>query len=350
LVVDDEPAIRKLLSELAHPEFEVLVAPTAEAARQILSQRSVDILLADQQLPGQSGVQLLEHFRLHSPETVRIMMTGHARHEDLVDAVNFARVHHYITKPWKSEHLLETLRQAARAFNSERNEVLHQAELRRLNQELEQRVKEQTKELVERAKELEDANRQLGQRNSMLRRMALTDPLTGVPNRRMIDRLAKRELARRARYPSSMALAIVDADNFKEVNTRHLHDGGDVVLTWLAQTLSSAIRHDVDTVGKIGGDEFMIVAPETDLEGAQILGERVRNTVAQGSVEYEGESIRLTVSIGIGVAPADDKVSFDQLRHLAAVCLNEAKSQGRNCCVVRVMPKKPEPPAAAALV
>jgi diguanylate cyclase (GGDEF)-like protein len=122
------------------------------------------------------------------------------------------------------------------------------------------------------------------------------------------------------------------------------------VLTWLAQTLSSAIRHDVDTVGKIGGDEFMIVAPETDLEGAQILGERVRNTVAQGSVEYEGESIRLTVSIGIGVAPADDKVSFDQLRHLAAVCLNEAKSQGRNCCVVRVMPKKPEPPAAAALV
>ena len=214
-------------------------------------------------------------------------MTGHARHEDLVDAVNFARVHHYITKPWKSEHLLETLRQAARAFNSERNEVLHQAELRRLNLELEQRVQEQTKQLVERAKELEDANRQLEQRNTMLRRMALTDPLTEVPNRRMIDKLAKRELTRRARYSSSLALAIVDADNFKEINTQFLHDGGDHVLTWLAHTLSNAIRHDVDTVGKIGGDEFMIVAPETDLEGAQILGERVRQTVASGTTNYQ---------------------------------------------------------------
>ena len=205
LVVDDEPAIRKLLSELAHPEFEVLVAATAETARQILGQRGVDILLADQQLPGQSGVQLLEHVRLHSPNTVRIMMTGHARHEDLVDAVNFARVHHYITKPWKSEHLLDTLRQAVHTVNSERSEILHQAQLRRLNLELEQRVQEQTKQLVERAKELEDANRQLEQRNTMLRRMALTDPLTGIPNRRMIDRLARRELTRRARYPSSLA-------------------------------------------------------------------------------------------------------------------------------------------------
>jgi diguanylate cyclase (GGDEF)-like protein len=278
------------------------------------------------------------------------MMTGHARHEDLVDAVNFARVHHYITKPWKSEHLLETLRQAARAVNSERSEVFHQAELLRLNLELEQRVQEQTKQLVERAKELEDANRQLEQKNSMLKKMAFMDPLTGVPNRRMIDRLAKKELARRARYASSLALAIVDADNFKEVNTRFFHDGGDCVLRWLSHTLSKAIRHDVDTLGRIGGDEFMIVAPETDLEGAQILGERVRDTVAQGTVNYQGNRIRLTVSIGIGVVPAQDKVSFDQLRHLAAAALNEAKSQGRNCCVVRVQPKNPELPVAAALV
>src|SRR5437899_8222965 len=194
LVVDDEPAILSLLTDLLSSDFDVLCAPSAEAARQILSHREVDILLADQQLPGQSGVQLLEHACLRSPQTIRMMMTAHARHEDLVDAVNCARVHHYITKPWKSDQLVHTIRQAARTFVLELSDAIHQEELRHLNLELEQRVQQRTQEL-------EEANRQLQQKNLMLKKMALTDALTGLPNRRAIERLAKQELVRRSRYP-----------------------------------------------------------------------------------------------------------------------------------------------------
>jgi diguanylate cyclase (GGDEF)-like protein len=334
LVVDDEPAIRNLLAELLGDEFEVIPAVSAEAARQILAHRSVDIILADQQLPGQSGVQLLEHACLRTPQTIRIMMTGHARHEDLVDAVNCARVHHYITKPWKSEQLLHTVRQAARTFLLERSVAQHQEDLRRLNLELEQRVKQRTQEL-------EDANRQLQQKNLMLKKMALTDSLTGIANRRAIERLAKQELVRRARYTGPLALGLVDADNFKQINSLHLLSGGDHVLTWLAQTLAKAVR-TVDTLGRVGGEEFMIVAPETDFDGATILGERVRHTVATSATEYNGVTIQLTISVGIVVAPAGVIVGFDQLRHAAAAALNEAKACGRNRCVVRQLSRPPE--------
>src|SRR4029079_947145 len=121
LVVDDEPAIRNLLSELLSSDFEVLGVPSAETARVEFAQRPVDIILTDQQLPGQSGVHLLEHVCLRSPQTIRIMMTGLGRLEDAVDAINCGRVHHYLFKPWKADQLLHTMRQAARTYLLERS-------------------------------------------------------------------------------------------------------------------------------------------------------------------------------------------------------------------------------------
>jgi diguanylate cyclase (GGDEF)-like protein len=337
MVVDDEPAIRNLLRELLGTDFEVVAVPSAEDARTVLTQRPIDIVLTDQQLPGQSGVQLLEHVCLHSPQTIRIMMTGLGRLEDAVDAINCGRVHHYLFKPWKSDQLLHTMRQAARTYLLERSEAQLQEELRRLNVELEHRVRQRTQEL-------EEANRQLHQKNLMLKKMALTDALTGLPNRRAIDRLARQELVRRSRYPNALSLGLVDADNFREVNSRHLHTGGDHVLSWLGQTLGKAVR-TVDTVGRVGGEEFIVVAPETDLEGATTLAERIRSRVAAGHTTFNGAVIHLTVSVGMAVAPVGVAVSYEQLRHAAAAALNAAKAAGRNCCVLRVLPGTPEPAA-----
>lgn len=342
LVVDDEPTIRDLLKRILEPEFDVLLADSSDSARRVFSQRPIDIILTDLRLSGDSGIDLLEAAIRESPKSIRILMTGFADHNEMVQAVNRARVHHYVTKPWNSDQLLTTLRESARRIELDRANAQLIDEQRRFALDLEQRVQERTGEL-------EEALRQLQQRNSMLRRMALTDDLTGLPNRRAIKRLGRKEIARRSRYPSPLAFGLVDADRFKDINTRYLHDGGDHVLTWLAHTLSNAVR-TIDTVGKFGGDEFMIVAPETDQDGATILGERVRQTVENGMTHYHGAEIRLTVSVGMAVAPTGGMVSLDQLRHAAAVALNEAKALGRNRCVVRVLPPSQEPPAAAVLM
>jgi diguanylate cyclase (GGDEF)-like protein len=336
LVVDDEPAIRNLLGQLLSDEFDLVTADSAEAARTFLAQRPIDIVLTDQQLPGQTGVQLLEHVCLHSPQTIRIMMTGLGRLEDAVDAINCGRVHHYLFKPFKNDQLVHTMRQAAHTFLLERSHAQLLEELRRLNLELEQRVKLRTSEL-------EEVNRQLQQKNSMLKKMALTDALTGLPNRRAIDRLARQELVRRSRYPNAMSIGMIDADNFRDINKdpQLLHTGGDHVLTWLGQTLGTAVR-TVDTVGRVGGEEFIVVAPETDLEGAAALAERIRSKVEAGETVFNGVPVRITVSVGMAVAPVGAAVTYDQLRHAAAAALGEAKVGGRNRSVMRVLPGTPE--------
>lgn len=330
LLVDDEPYILSTLSALAAKDFDVLTAPSAEAAIDIFKQREVDVLLTDQKMPGMSGVQLLEWVREHSPKTMRLVMTGLARLEDAVDAINCGEVHRYLFKPWRAPELLQILRAAARTFLLERSHEQLLEELRRLNLSLEERVQQRTREL-------EEVNRQLQQKNSMLEKLALTDPLTGVPNRRAMDRLVRSEQRRRARYPGSLALGVIDADHFKLINDRYLLPGGDHVLVSLGQILADSVR-SVDTVGRIGGEEFMVVAPETTMEGAHILAERIRTAVEKSEIVYKDQKIHLTVSVGFAVADADVLATYDQMKHVAAAALGEAKATGRNRCVLRAVP------------
>ena len=334
LAVDDESLVRSMLTALLANEFEVLTAESAERAKELLSRRSVDIILSDQYLsgtfgPGETGVELLEWVRQRQPATVRILMTARASLEDALDAINRGEVHRFLLKPLDTKHLLHTLRAAAHSVHLERNNEQLLEELRRLNQDLEGRVQLRTEQL-------EEANRQLQYKNSILERMALTDPLTGLPNRRAMDRLVKMEVQRRTRHPAPLALAIADVDFFKNINTQFLLPGGDHVLIWLAQVLSNSLR-TIDTVGRIGGEEFMILAPGADLDGATALAERVRNGVADAHTEYNCQRIQITVSIGLAVVGAEVPTTYDDLKQLAAVALGAAKESGRNCCVVKAM-------------
>jgi diguanylate cyclase (GGDEF)-like protein len=331
LLVDDEPYVLNSLSALLEREFEVLTAESAEAAQKVLATREIDLILTDQRMPGMSGVQLLEWVRQHSPKTVRLMMTGLARLEDAVDAINCGQVHRYLFKPWRADELLQIMRQAARSFLLERSHEQLLDELRRLNLELEERVQQRTGQL-------EDANRQLQQKNSMLEKLALTDPLTGLPNRRYMDRLVRSEVRRRARYPGPLAVGVVDADNFKDINSRYLLTGGDHVLVRLAQLLVGSIR-TVDTVGRIGGEEFLVVAPETNQEGAVVLAERIRSSVEKAQIPYQDQVITLTVTVGFAVADAQVTTNYDQLKQLASGALQEGKAAGRNRSVVRSVPE-----------
>jgi diguanylate cyclase (GGDEF)-like protein len=325
--VDDEPALAQLARGLLSNDYDLRCAESAEEAQLLMARQDVDIVISDQQLPGLQGIPFLEWCREHSPRTVRILTTGVYSMEEAVEAINSGLAQRFLFKPWRPEQLVALVRLAARAFLLERSHENLLDELRKLNLELEERV-------ADRTRELEHTNRQLEQRNTMLQKMALTDALTGLPNRRAMDRLAKTEVLRRARTPSPLAVALVDADNFKTINTRFLLPGGDHVLAWLGQTLVNAVR-TIDTVGRVGGEEFMVVAPETGYDGAATLAERVRKTVETGETAYSGERIQLTVSVGMVVAEADTLVGFDQMRHAASAALSEAKESGRNRCVVK---------------
>jgi diguanylate cyclase (GGDEF)-like protein len=329
LLVDDEPYILPTLEALLAGEYDVLTANSADAGQQVLESRRVDILLTDQRMPRRNGTSLLEWAREHSPNTIRLLMTGFSELEDAVEAINRGHVYHYLLKPWRTQDVLQVLRNAADKFSLERKREELLNELQELNQELERRV-------TARTKDLEEANLLLEQRARELERLALTDPLTGLFNRRAIDELARFELKRHARYPSPVAVGYVDVDYFKRVNTDYLLTGGDEVLKCLARLLTSCVR-EVDTVARVGGEEFLILARETGGEGAAVLAERIRSSVENTPTRYQGQAISITVSVGFAVAEVGTPADYMQLTELAAAALAGAKRGGRNRCEIRFL-------------
>jgi diguanylate cyclase (GGDEF)-like protein len=281
-------------------------------------------------MPGVSGVQLLEWVRQNHPKTVRLLMTGFAELDEAVESINRGQVYRYLCKPWRVEDLVETLHSAARSFLLERSHEQLLVELQQLNNELEQRV-------AQRTRELQETNLELEQKNRMLEKLALTDPLTGLPNRRAMDRLAERELRRRDRYPGSLAMGLIDVDHFKEINNRYLLPGGDKVLVDLAKALLGSLR-TVDLLGRIGGEEFLVIAPETNMEGAVSLGERIRSTVEGTEFHYKDEIIEVRVSLGFAVIEDGSAADYEQMKHTAAAALAHAKSTGRNRSVLFPLP------------
>jgi diguanylate cyclase (GGDEF)-like protein len=334
LVVDDEPYILATLAALLVSEFEVLTADTVDAAKRILEERDVDIVLSDQRMPRTSGVDLLEWVRARNPKTVRLLMTGFAELEEAVEAINKSQVFRYIFKPWRAEELFETLRGAAHTVLLERSHDRLLEELRRLNLELEKRVQDRTRELEEKKDELE-------QKNKMLERLALADPLTGLANRRAMDRLAERELRRRDRYPGALAIGLVDIDHFKQVNSQYLLSGGDKVLVDLARVFGVSVRKDVDLLGRIGGEEFLVIAPETDIDGATALAERIRSNVEKHVFIYQDDTIPVTVSVGFAVAGAGVEIEYEYMKLTADRALAEAKRSGRNRCIILGVDARP---------
>jgi diguanylate cyclase (GGDEF)-like protein len=344
LIVDDEPYILPTLSALLGREFDVLTAGSADEAQGVFETRPVDLVLTDQRMPRRTGLQLLEWVRTHFPDTVRILMTGYAELEDAVNAINKGHVYHYLMKPCRVEDLLQVLRNGAEKLRLERERRGLVDELRKVNSALEERVRERTRELEEangllqhRSQALEESNHLLQQHMHRLEMLALTDPLTGLLNRRAIDDVARKELGRHSRYPSTLAIGLLDVDHFKDINSQYLYPGGDEVLIGLSKILANSVR-TVDAVSRIGGEEFLVVAPETTIEGAKVLAERIRQTVAATAIFYNDEPIHITVSAGFAVAEVGTSTDYDQMKFVAAAALSEAKNTGRNRCVVRVLP------------
>jgi diguanylate cyclase len=195
----------------------------------------------------------------------------------------------------------------------------------RMQQEMNERLESR---VAERTSELEQVNRQLEALSS-------TDGLTGVFNRRYFDTRLAEETAR-TRRQGPMALIMIDVDHFKAFNDDFGHLAGDACLRQLADMLTAIVRRETDIVTRYGGEEFAIILPYTDADGARHLAESLRSKV-EGEMKFtwDGKAIPVTVSIGLATIPSGSRVEPDEVIAAADEALYSSKQAGRNRVTVR---------------
>lgn len=163
-----------------------------------------------------------------------------------------------------------------------------------------------------------------------LERQAHVDYLTGLSNRRYFLEQAEVELNRSQRFPRPLSVFMLDIDHFKSINDTYGHQTGDLVLKTLAATCRTTLR-DIDIVGRLGGEEFAILLPETGLDKAPEVAERLLKSIAKAKVQPEsGIPLTFTVSIGVTTIPLGTPINIDTLLHQADQALYQAKNSGRN--------------------
>ena len=178
---------------------------------------------------------------------------------------------------------------------------------------------------------LRQRNRELGAAMEQIRELVNVDSLTGVYNRRRLFEVIHEESSRYSRSPGSFSICLLDIDHFKQVNDTYGHQAGDIILKAVAQGVAGDLR-TIDCFGRYGGEEFLIVLPQTPLDGARIKAERVLARVASLKFPLIGDDFQVTVSIGVAEYHNDE--TTDDTLQRADKALYEAKDAGRN--VVRV--------------
>lgn len=168
------------------------------------------------------------------------------------------------------------------------------------------------------------------------RQMALladTDSLTGLANRRCFMRMAEKELSRIRRHGGTLSLVIGDIDYFKQINDTYGHHVGDLILKNVSHVLNKSIRLE-DSVARIGGEEFAMLLPNTNITGGYIVADKIRTAISDFGTFVEGEgSIRCTMSMGIATLDEENDYDLEKLLCEADKALYKAKHSGRNCVV-----------------
>lgn len=177
----------------------------------------------------------------------------------------------------------------------------------------------------------------LGVQEDRLEALSLTDALTGLANRRQFDLRLQEEVHRAERYSTPVSLLIVDLDRFKRVNDVHGHLAGDHVLRVIATMVRDSFRAS-DIVCRYGGEEIAIIAPNTGVDEAMALAERMRLRIAETVLPISGGAERITVSVGLAAVADARTITPDELTALADAALYDAKRAGRNRCRISDVP------------
>ena len=177
-----------------------------------------------------------------------------------------------------------------------------------------------------------ELQREIGRRKELekeLQRQANTDALTGAYNRRYYETAFNREMKRTRRHGCPLALCLLDLDHFKSVNDDHGHAAGDAALRMVAHVCRAELRES-DILGRLGGEEFIVILPHTGTAGAFEVAERLRKRLAETDVDEEGKTFRITATFGVAEL-RDDDTSLEDIIRRADKALYHGKSKGRNC-------------------
>jgi diguanylate cyclase (GGDEF)-like protein len=291
LIIDDSPAVIQLIARMLRGTARLSFATSGAQALRRMRDGAPDLVLLDAEMPGMSGFELCHLMKADADlrEIPVIFVTGHGESDVEVRAFESGAVD-FITKPLNETVLLARVRTQLR--------------IKRLTDEL--------------------------------RHMATTDGLTGVSNRRHFDEVLQRECQRCARNASSLAMLIVDVDHFKAYNDHYGHPAGDECLRAVAGALAAVAHRPGDQVGRLGGEEFALLLPETPLAGAVDVAQGALRAVRMLALAHAASptAAHVTVSIGVAALPAPGTAHHapGSLMTLADKALYQAKSGGRDRC------------------
>jgi two-component system, cell cycle response regulator len=302
LIVDDSWESREVVASLLNTaeEYTIVMAENGQEALRRLGTQTFDLVITDISMPVMDGLELLDHLTKEMPSLPVITYTGFG---DLFGIRALERgAEDCIFKPFDG-----------RDFKLRVAKALKYSNLRKYQDLLEQK-------------------------NEELRMLSVTDQLTQLYNRHFMQDALKREFARAKRYRVKLSCLLVDIDHFKKINDQYGHLQGDSVLREMAALIKNTTR-EVDISCRYGGEEFLVLLPETDRRGAECIADRIRRGVETMSVFRLDSSevladLKVSISIGISAFP-DPRIRREvDLVALADEALYQAKKQGRNCFMV----------------
>jgi len=309
LVVDDEPAIRGIVEEiLAGDGHAVETACSAEEALARLADGGIDLVITDIRMGGMDGLSMLRKIRSENDVVQVVIMTSHACTDSAVAAVKLG-AYDYLTKPFESLDAVSLT--AARALE----EVRH--------------IRERELMIATLARN----NEKLSELNKFFRDLAIRDGLTNLYNHRHLQEAVHAEVERARKFSRDLSMLFIDVDHFKTYNDLNGHQSGDDVLRHIAQILGEKAR-DTDIVARWGGEEFVVLAPETSAANARQLGEDLRASVAAFPFPGRETQPNGLVTISVGVATLNADGTHETLVGRADRAVYEAKSAGRNTVCV----------------
>jgi len=297
LIVDDDPLVcERLRSLVMAAGFSARSVSSGAAALAALRKGFTPIVITDRDMPDMDGLALCRAIRdeRFSSYVYVMLLTVQDGEADILAGLD-AGADDYLSKRASAAQLVARLRTAQRILT--------------LEQSLRAVVDEKS-------------------------RLATTDTLTGASNRRYLLRHLAREIKRVRRYGGQVSVLMLDIDRFKEINDRHGHAAGDNVLREFSARIDAGLPRDADWFARTGGEEFVVVLPQTGLDGARIVAEKLRALVASDALKTSAGAVDVTVSIGIGLFDSQStpsgEPSVEELLATAARCLYRSKDGGRN--------------------